>query len=207
MDFINWCNDWSEENWSESLYVACAWLRIDVVRVLLREYNFSAYRLERLIGVTASSLKYPKSDDRNVSAQERLLTAEEDSKVQANIIELLISARMRLDQGEEFDEVALLNKYTGRVAISPFTISALRLLLEKGVDPNRQNRIGFTPLHDAVQLYRQIGKCNERAVQLLLAHGAKADIPDEEGRTAMDYAEKQFGQDSDVVHMLQKFHS
>lgn len=53
----------------------------------------------------------------------------------------------------------------------------VRLLLEKGADPNAKQSGGWTPLHSAVQQY------NSELVHILLEFGARADIPNEEGTT------------------------
>ena len=51
-----------------------------------------------------------------------------------------------------------------------------------GTDPNRLNKNGQTLLHIAV------AEQNSEAARILLDHGAKYDIPNREGKTALDVA-------------------
>ncbi|KAJ3216461.1 hypothetical protein HDU67_009416 [Dinochytrium kinnereticum] len=63
----------------------------------------------------------------------------------------------------------------------------VRNLLEYGADPNLQNDLGATPLHEAVT------KNNVEVVQLLLEKGALKDIKQKDGRMPIEIAtEKRF---------------
>ena len=60
--------------------------------------------------------------------------------------------------------------------------SMVRLLLEKGANPNSQQANGTSPLHSAVH------RGMKDAVEALLAHGADVLLAMEDGRTPLDFA-------------------
>lgn len=64
------------------------------------------------------------------------------------------------------------------------SLSILRLLLEKGADPNARQSGGFVPLHTAAQN-------NDLAMaDLLLAHGADPTLANDAGKTPLDLAQE-----------------
>ena len=61
-------------------------------------------------------------------------------------------------------------------------IEIVRMLLDKGADPNAKSHSGSTPLHT-------VGFTGDRAsLDLLLEHGADAAIKNNDGKTAADIA-------------------
>lgn len=60
--------------------------------------------------------------------------------------------------------------------------SVVRLLLDRGADPNLQANTGLSPLHRA----SEYGKIE--MVRLLVERGASVEAQDEEGRTPFDVA-------------------
>jgi ankyrin repeat protein len=56
----------------------------------------------------------------------------------------------------------------------------LRALLDGGADVNAAGELGYTALHEAVS------QGHLPAVKLLLEFGARTDLPNEDGRTAVD---------------------
>ena len=58
----------------------------------------------------------------------------------------------------------------------------IRLLLQHGANPNESDRVGEAPLM-AVTQYGNVG-----ALSLLLTSGARRDLRDEDGKSALDYA-------------------
>jgi len=69
-------------------------------------------------------------------------------------------------------------------------IDNVRLLLEDGrVDINHQNKFGYTALIEAVALTDN-SKLYQDIVKLIVDAGADKTLVDEDGNTAMDYAEK-----------------
>jgi ankyrin repeat protein len=60
-------------------------------------------------------------------------------------------------------------------------VEGVRVLLDYGVDVNAVNDTGETALHYAAQ-------ASDEIVKMLVAHGAKLDAKDKNGRTAVDFA-------------------
>jgi len=94
-----------------------------------------------------------------------------------------------------------------REDVSPMHIAAglendaayayLALLLKFKGNPNVQSSEGFTPLHIAAIWGRR------EAVNLLLTHGADATIPDNDGKTALDWAREE-AQDELTIKLLEE---
>lgn len=70
------------------------------------------------------------------------------------------------------------------IAVANLGTRVLKVFLELGFNANAQNLSGFTPLHFCVYCG------NLAAAELLLSHGARADIRDSNGMTALDLAKK-----------------
>lgn len=68
------------------------------------------------------------------------------------------------------------------IAVANLGTRVLKVFLELGFNANAQNLSGFTPLHFCVYCG------NLAAAELLLSHGARADIRDSNGMTALDLA-------------------
>jgi ankyrin repeat protein len=60
----------------------------------------------------------------------------------------------------------------------------MRLLLERGADPNARQQLDYTPLHGAA------ARGDEESAKLLLAHGARRDPKATDGMTPADVARK-----------------
>jgi len=73
-------------------------------------------------------------------------------------------------------------------ASAELVLSAVRLLLDRGGDPNAFNRFGQTALHFAVERGADVS-----VVQLLVARGAEPELQDRQGRTALDLAARTTG--------------
>ena len=63
-------------------------------------------------------------------------------------------------------------------------IEAVRLHLDGGMDPNGKDEGGWVPLHGTS------GEGHREIVELLLANGAKVNVPAMSGKTALDYASR-----------------
>lgn len=89
------------------------------------------------------------------------------------------------------------------VAVWNDDLEAVRMLVEAGVDINHVNRLGWTALLEAV-LLSDGGKTHQQIVEILLKAGADREIPDFEGRTALDHARaKGF---REMVNLLESTH-
>ena len=72
-------------------------------------------------------------------------------------------------------------------------LEAVKLALAAGVDVNAANANGQTALHGTV--YRAA----DSIIELLVESGARSDLSDELGRTALDLAEQSFNQNSSLI--------
>ncbi len=63
------------------------------------------------------------------------------------------------------------------------------LLRETDIDVDHVNRLGWTALLEAVIL-GDAGRAHQEIVELLLTAGATADLPDADGTTALEHAER-----------------
>ncbi len=68
----------------------------------------------------------------------------------------------------------------------PTQIEAIKLCLEKGADVNAANSMGLTPVFGAAN------RGADSVLEFLVAHGARLDVKDKEGRTPMVWAEGVF---------------
>jgi ankyrin repeat protein len=66
-------------------------------------------------------------------------------------------------------------------------LETMKLLLERGADPNVRQQMGFTPLHAAAS------RGDTEMAKLLLKHGSDSDAKTDDGKNAIDIAEK-YGQ-------------
>ncbi|KAK7947958.1 uncharacterized protein PG986_008844 [Apiospora aurea] len=78
-----------------------------------------------------------------------------------------------------------------QAAMSPKCDGALKGLLEKGADPNRPGPQGKNALHFACSSFNPL-RPQTTALEILLVYGARPDMADEEGETAL-HGVAQFG--------------
>ncbi|HLW43387.1 MAG TPA: ankyrin repeat domain-containing protein [Candidatus Acidoferrales bacterium] len=67
-------------------------------------------------------------------------------------------------------------------AVARRDVEIVKMLLERGANPNAMQERGFVPLHDAA------GNGNLALVQLLVKHGARVDAKADDGKTPGDMA-------------------
>jgi uncharacterized protein len=67
-------------------------------------------------------------------------------------------------------------------AVARRDVEIVKMLLERGADPNAKQERGFVPLHDAA------ANGNLALVQLLVTHGALVDARSEDGKTPGEMA-------------------
>jgi len=95
-----------------------------------------------------------------------------------DVVQLLLRA------GAEVDALDTAGYSSLAFAASFNHVGVLQLLLAESADPNAQDEFGVTPLiHAAAR-----GQEYSAVVRELLRSGAKVELVDSEGRTAMDYA-------------------
>ncbi len=88
--------------------------------------------------------------------------------------------RSLLDAGADITKTDHFNKTPLEEAVESGSVEVARLLIDEGVDPNRENEKGHRPIH------RAFGEPTEKSrsaeiVELLLEHGANADPPLSDG--------------------------
>jgi uncharacterized protein len=67
-------------------------------------------------------------------------------------------------------------------AVAGRNLEIVKAVLEAGGDPNAQQQAGFRPIHEAG------ANANRKLAELLLAHGADPSLPNDDGKTAIDFA-------------------
>ncbi|XP_041839585.1 cyclin-dependent kinase 4 inhibitor D [Melanotaenia boesemani] len=100
---------------------------------------------------------------------------------------ILEEGRVHPDTLNEFGRTALQVMMMGNAKIA-------RLLLEKGADPNIQDKHGITPVHDAART----GFLD--TLEVLVEHGASVNIPDQNGALPIHFAIREGHRD--VVQFL-----
>ena len=96
-----------------------------------------------------------------------------DTTLLRKLFKLHIKTGVEDDNGNSALNIAVVHNQT----------SAVQILLQYGFDPNHQNKLLLTPLHQAVL------NENTDILLLLLEHGAKQDLPNHEGFTPIQLCE------------------
>jgi ankyrin repeat protein len=89
-------------------------------------------------------------------------------------------------------DVASTNRYGGTALIPASEhghVETVQILIAAGVPVDHVNNLGWTAMQEAI-LLNNGGPRQQEVVRLLLAAGADPDIPDPEGRTALQNAER-----------------
>jgi len=108
-----------------------------------------------------------------------------EAKRQADVIATLLDVHRRL--GGPRAHQALLNRLLSKFATTTFCIDTLRLLLQRGADPNSQGKgSGMTALQMALNICWDTGTFNEEGMKELLDSGASVDVLDEAGKRKIE---------------------
>ena len=67
-------------------------------------------------------------------------------------------------------------------AVAGRNMDAIKAVLAAGADPNAQQQAGFRPMHEAGT------NANRALAEVLLAHGADPTLPNDDGKSAIDFA-------------------
>lgn len=67
-------------------------------------------------------------------------------------------------------------------AVAGRNLEIVKATLDAGADSNAQQQAGFRPMHEAGS------NANRQLAELLLAHGADPSLPNDEGKSAIDFA-------------------
>lgn len=99
----------------------------------------------------------------------------------------------------------IVDEVMGYTALAAASVSGgmetIKILLKNNADPNIPSTYYGTPLtHHLWQIFEPV---KPELVQLLLDHGARPDLPNREGRTALDYAHER--NLPDIVKLCEDF--
>jgi ankyrin repeat protein len=154
-----------------------------LARILLEAFQFDQTTLKGIATYAATSQH--ASNQPYPSRDERFALKRREAKRQADIIATLRDAHRRLSDPRAHH--ALLNCLLRMSAITTFRIDTLRLLLERGADPNSQGESdGRTALQMALNIRWDTGRFNEEGVKELLDSGASVDVLDEAGKRKIE---------------------
>ena len=187
-DLLSWTSEWTQAQQSHALSLACGWFRPDVARILLEAFQFDQTTLEGIAFYATTS--QPALDQPFLSRDERFPLYRRRAKKQADVIASLLDVHQR--QGDSRTHQALLNRLFPVAAGLSFRIDALRLLPQRGADPNsRSERNGMIALQMALVIQRDTGTFNEEGVEELLDSGASVDVLDEAGKRKIEVWRKE----------------
>ncbi|KAF2275571.1 ankyrin [Westerdykella ornata] len=182
-DLLSWTSEWTQDQKSHALSLACAAFHLDVARVLLEAFQFDQAELEEVAAYTATCEHAPNQPCS--SRDEKFAFLRREAKRQADVIATLLDAHRRL--GDPRAHQALLDRLLPVTAATPFRIDTLRLLLQGGAYPNsRSESDGMTALQMALTIRRDVGTFNEEGVKELLDSGASVDVLDEAGKSKIE---------------------
>lgn len=180
-DLLTW-NGWSEDQKAEALIYAAAHWRFDAVTVLLRGNKFKPSIVKHALDAAMDEMAWggprpPTPEGFDYYNHQRL-------------IELLFDT-IKADTNEKsFNGFHLVRSAASNANLT----GALKVLLEKGADTDRQDGVGYSALHilaSPVPVGRwSSGRLamNETAIELLLQHGASVTTPNKRGDSAIHLA-------------------
>jgi ankyrin repeat protein len=182
-DLLSWTSEWTQDQQSHALSLACAWFHLDVARILLEAFQFDQTTLGEFAVCTTTSQHAPSQP--YSSRDERFALKRREAKRQADVIATLLDVHRRL--GSPWTHQALLNRLLPLSATTSFRIDTLRLLLQRDADPNSQSESdGMTALQMALNIRRDTGTFNEEGVKELLDSGVSIDVLDEAGKRKVE---------------------
>ena len=121
------------------------------------------------------------------SQQSAYLIATSEVGDDPRLLELTLANGARVDDKDSYNGTGLI-----RAAERGYP-RIVRRLLEAGIDRDHVNRLGWTALHEAVVL-GDGGPAHIATVRALVRGGVDVDVPDGDGRTALEHAqERGFG--------------
>jgi hypothetical protein len=117
-DSIGWKEEWSLNQWSHALWLACGAFHGGVVRGLLAAFQYGQEILEGIAKYTVTSENPPEK--LLSSKEEKVKWQREEEKRQADIIKVLLEEHRGLITGKPQYHLHLLNRLLPMAATSPF---------------------------------------------------------------------------------------
>lgn len=184
-DLLSWSSDWTLDQQSHALSLACGAFNVEVTKVLLVAFAYNQSKLEGIASYTATCEHTP--DQIHSSREEKFAFRRSDGTRRADVIATLLHAHCGLVTGVPQADQHLLTRLLVTIATSPFRVGTLRLLLQGGADPNhRSEDSAMTALQMALIVRRDVGSFNEEGVKALLDYGARTDVTDEAAKSKLE---------------------
>lgn len=179
-DLLDWWDGWSAKAQELALSGAAMRWRVYVVKVLLSKFPFEQQTLDHMLYVAADFM-IPLAFQ-SIAEYQGV-----DYFEQQLLIELLVDAGA--DPNTTLNRVSPLQMAAGNLNL----VGALKVLLEKGADPNATNEAGDSALHRLgfpVLIHRNLRKraFHETGIRLLLEKNASVYQKNKSGETPLHYA-------------------
>lgn len=169
------------------MFATIAW-HPDTVEVLLQRCKYTEIQLRQALSLAVNS----NPDFEGYGSSWDGSRISDGSARGVRLLELLLDADVGSEDGfMTLGEVTdTLHDLLQIMQPTPHKIGMLDMLLRRGADPNRQGVDGTTSLHKVIRSGGLLGKYTEKVGNLLIKHGARLDIADNEGYTALELAGK-----------------
>ncbi|EPE32873.1 Ankyrin repeat-containing protein [Glarea lozoyensis ATCC 20868] len=178
-DLLEWWNGWSQDLKNHALFFAARRWHLGVVNLLLNEVVYEQSTIQEALHL-AASLKH--------------MLSEEYIKVSYHGIDYInqqLLVALLIDAGANPNSLVRNScPLICSVAYHSDFIGVVKVLLEKGADPNMADQEGKSVLHDLAEPVQSGDSTipNETAIHLLLQHGGSVSQPDSAGECPLHMA-------------------